>query len=291
MSLRSLGYLMREGIHSALRNRALSVAALVSTVASLLVLAIVLLITSNLERQATSIESRRVMDVYLADRIAETDRLTLEKQLREIPGVTAVKHISKNDALAAFSADTGRYDLVEALGYNPLPASFRLELGPGVTGGPEMRAIAESAATHPGVEDVRYGGEWIERLDAALRSLRVADFIAAVLVGLAVVFAVSSTIRLTVLARRDMVEIMKDVGASDLTICMPFLTEGIVQSLLAALLTLGMLRLVTGVVSARLGVTIHFLTAWEAAAFAGFAILLGFAGALWSTGSMLKRTG
>ena len=98
MSLRSLGYLMREGIHSALRNRALSVAALVSTVASLLVLAIVLLITSNLERQASSIESRRVMDVYLADRITETDRLTLEKKLREIPGITRVTHVSKNDA-------------------------------------------------------------------------------------------------------------------------------------------------------------------------------------------------
>jgi cell division transport system permease protein len=282
---------MREGIHSALRNRGLSAAALVSTVASLLVLAIVLLITSNLERQAASIESRRVMDVYLADRITETDRLTLEKKLQEIPGVASVKHVSKKDALAAFTADTGRYDLVEALGYNPLPASFRLELGPGEASGPEMRAIAESAATHPGVEDVRYGGEWIERLDAALRSLRVADLIAAVLVGLAVVFAVSSTIRLTVLARRDMVEIMKDVGASDATICMPFLTEGIAQSLLAALLTLGTLRLVTAILSARLGITIHFLTAWEAAAFAGFAIVLGFAGALWSTGSLLKRTG
>src|SRR5688572_3118146 len=122
MSLRSLGYLMREGMQSSLRNRALSAAALVSTVASLLVLAIVLLITSNLERQASSIESRRVMDVYLADRIPETDRLTLEKKLREIPGITRVTHVSKNDALAAFSADTGRYDLVEALGYNPLPA-------------------------------------------------------------------------------------------------------------------------------------------------------------------------
>ena len=85
-------------------------------------------------------------------------------------------------------------------------------------------------------------------MDAALRNLRMADLIAAVLVGLAVVFAVSSTIRLTVLARRDMVEIMKDVGANDATIpCMPFLTEGIAQSLLAALFTLSMLRLVTAV--------------------------------------------
>ena len=251
-----------RGIHSALRNRALSVAALVSTVASLLVLAIVLLITSNLERQASSIESRRswMSTSRTASRrpIASPSRRTCE-----IPGVTSVTHISKDEALAAFSADTGRYDLVEALGYNPLPASFRLELSPGATGGPQMRAIAESAANHPGVEDVRYGGEWIERLDAALRNLRMADLIAAVLVGLAVVFAVSSTIRLTVLARRDMVEIMKDVGANDATICMPFLTEGIAQSLLAALFTLGMLRLVTAVLSARLGITIHFLTAWE----------------------------
>jgi cell division transport system permease protein len=281
---------MREGIHSALRNRGLSAAALVSTVASLLVLAIVLLITSNLEQQAASLENRRVLDVYLADQITEPDRMKLELALRELPGVARVTYSSKAAALEAFSVDTGRYDLVEALGYNPLPASFRIELTPGMATGSRMKAIAEAAVKYAGVEDVRYGGEWIERLDSALRSLRFADLVVAILVGLAVAFAVSSTISLTVVARREMVEIMRDVGATDSAIATPFLAEGIAQSLVAALLTLGALKLVTWILAYRLGIEIHFLGSDKMAGFITFAVVLGFIGALWSVGSILRRT-
>jgi cell division transport system permease protein len=290
VSWRSVAYLVREGLQTAGRNPALSVAALISTVASLLVLAIVLLITSNLERQAEAIESRRVLDVYLADQIAENDRLALELALRELSGVARVTYVSKAAALEAFSVDTGRYDLVEALGYNPLPASFRIELAPGMATGERMKAIAEEAVRHPGVEDVRYGGEWIERLDAALRSLRFADLVVAALVGLAVAFAVNSTIRLTVLARREMVEIMRDVGATDAAIATPFLAEGIAQSLVAALVTLGTLKLVTLILATRLGIAIHFLAPREVGAFIAFAVGIGFLGALWSVGSLLRRT-
>ena len=150
--------------------------------------------------------------------------------------------------------------------------------------------MAEEAARHPGVEDVRYGGEWIERLDSALRSLRFADLLVAILVGLAVAFAVNSTIRLTVLARREMVEVMRDVGATDAAIATPFLTEGIAQSLVAALVTLGVLRVLILILAQRLGITITFLDWTEVAVFIGFAGVLGCLGALWSIGSLLKRT-
>jgi len=290
VSWRSLIYLIREGLQTAGRNPALSVAALISTAASLLVLAIVLLITSNLERQAAALENRRVLDVYLADKITEGDRLQLELVLREMGDVSRVTYISKAEALAAFSVDTGRYDLVEALGYNPLPASFRIEMAPGKATGIRMKSVAEEAARHPGVEDVRYGGEWIERLDSALRSLRFADLLVAILVGLAVAFAVNSTIRLTVLARREMVEVMRDVGATDAAIATPFLTEGIAQSLVAALVTLGVLRVLILILAQRLGITITFLDWTEVAVFIGFAGVLGCLGALWSIGSLLKRT-
>ena len=137
---------------------------------------------------------------------------------------------------------------------------------------------------------MRYGGEWIERLDSALKSLRFADLLVAVLVGLAVAFAVNSTIRLTVLARREMVEVMRDVGATDAAIATPFLTEGIAQSLVAALLTLGVLKILTLILAQRMGITIAFLDWPEVAVFVGFATVLGFLGALWSIGSLLKRT-
>jgi cell division transport system permease protein len=248
-------------------------------------------LTSHLERQATAVESRRVIDVYLADRTAPAVRAALERGLAAIEGVAGVRYVSKEEALASFRATISRGDLVDALGYNPLPASFRLELAEGARTAPRMRAIAAAATRLAGVEDVRYGGEWVERLDATLVTLRLVDLVAAALVGLAVAFAVGSTIRLTVLARSEMIEIMKAVGAGDAHIRTPFLVEGLTQSLAAALLSLGATRLAAAAVGPRLGGGgIAFLGPWEIAGFLGFAAVAGLAGAFGDLGAALRRT-
>jgi cell division transport system permease protein len=291
MSPRGFLYLAREGIYSARRHPALTIAAILSISASLLVLAITLLITSNIERSARSLDNRRVIDVYLTERISATNRAAIESALRGTAGVAEVRYISKDDALAAFRADVGRYDLVEALGYNPLPASFRLELAPGAATAARMREIADDVSALQGVEDVRFGGEWIQRLDTALLTLRLAEIVTAILVGLAVAFAVNSTIRLTVLARREMIEIMSAVGATNTYIRMPFLVEGVAQALVAAFGTLLVLKIVIVNFSARfLNAQVHFLDGQEIAGFLAFAGFLGLLGALWSLGDVLRRS-
>lgn len=291
MNPRSFLYLAREGLASATRYPSLTLAAIVSIAASLLVLGIVLVFTSNVERHARSTETRRVIDVFLADDLTTAARSEIDNRLPAIEGVARVRYVSKEEALATFHADVGRHDLVEALGYNPLPASFRLELAEGAASAARMQAIAEEVARLPGVEDVRFGGDWIERLDAALFTLRIADLVAALLVGLAVAFAVNSTIRLTALARREMIEIMAVVGATDGFIRTPFLVEGIAQSLIGATATLAVLRLAVELLGTRLGGhAVRFLNPWEIAGFLAFAALLGIVGALWSVGSILRRS-
>jgi cell division transport system permease protein len=291
MSPRAFLYLAREGLSSARRHPALTIAAIVSISASLLVFAITLLITSNIERSARSLDSRRVIDVYLAEDTDEGQRAEIESGLRAISGVSGIRFVSKEEALEAFRADIGRYDLVEALGFNPLPASFRLELAPGVATAIRMKEIASAAAEIASVEDVRFGGDWIARLDAALLTLRLAELATAILVGLAVAFAVHSTIRLTVLARREMIEIMSVVGATGAYIRMPFLVEGVAQALVAAGGTLLVLRLLVANFSTRLiGVEVHFLTASEVMGFFAFAVLLGMLGAMWSLGDVIRSS-
>jgi len=289
MTVRSFLYLAREGLRSATRHPTLALAAVMSIAASLLVLAITLLFTTNLERHATAIEGRRVIDVYIADGIKLGARAQLEHALNAIDGVARATYISKEEALAAYRRDAGRYDLIEALGYNPLPASYRLELAEHARSGAKMRAIAAAAERLEGADDVRYGGEWVERLDAALLTLRFVDLAAGVLVGLSVAFAVGSTIRLTMLARREMIDIMQAMGATDGYISAPFLVEGVAQSLLAAVAALGLLRLVIGALSSRIG-GLEFLGGWQLVGFLAFAVVLGLAGAVWSLGAVLRRS-
>ncbi|MGD8397025.1 MAG: ABC transporter permease, partial [Candidatus Eiseniibacteriota bacterium] len=270
--LSSISYLAREGLRSSVRYPGLTLAAVLSMSASLLVLGLFIVFTSNVERAAATVEERKLIDVYLVDGIDPAALAGLGQRLGAIDGVAGLRYISKQEALESFTADSGRYDLVEELGHNPLPASFRVELDEDSRASARMRAIAGELAAMPEVEDVRYGGEWVERLESVLFSLRVADLVMGLLVGLSASFVIGSTIRLAVLARQEMVEIMRVVGATDVYIRTPFVIEGIVQSLVAGALTLVVLRIIVGALSPRVG-GIEFLGPLGVLAFLAFAAL------------------
>jgi cell division transport system permease protein len=91
----------------------------------------------------------------------------------------------------------------------------------------------------PDVVDVEYGREWLDKLEEFGRGLRAAGASATVLVLGAAILVVANTIRLAVYARRDEIEIMKLVGASDGYVRLPFLLEGVLQGVAGALLALG----------------------------------------------------
>ena len=82
------------------------------------------------------------------------------------------------------------------------------------------------------VEDVRYGQEDIERVNALLGFARVAAAVLGSALCLATILIVSNTIRLTVYARRDEIEIMSLVGATDAFVRAPFVLEGAIQGVL-----------------------------------------------------------
>ena len=80
------------------------------------------------------------------------------------------------------------------------------------------------------MEDVRYGAEYVRRLDEFSSGLRAATVAAGALVALAIVLVLYNTLRLTVLARRHQVEVMLRLGASDRFIATPYLCEALLQT-------------------------------------------------------------
>ncbi len=285
--MRGAWYLLREGVRAFGRHPGLTLAAILCMAASLLMLGLFLVFTTNVERVASAIDQRRIVDVYLADGIPPETLPDLGQRLADLGGVEHVEYISKDAALERFGDDAGRQGLIEALGYNPLPASFRLGLAPDSRTSAAMRAVAEAAGDVEGVEDVRFGEQWVDRLESVLLTMKVADVVMGLLVGLSAIFVVASTLRLTVLARQEMIEIMRVVGATDETIRTPFLVEGVGQSLVAGLLTLGVLRLIVGIVSHWVA-GVEFLSAPGASLFLAFAAALGVLGSWISLRSALE---
>lgn len=93
----------------------------------------------------------------------------------------------------------------------------------------------------PGVEDLQYGSDWLERFSAFMVLLKILGWSLGGLLLLATIFVISNTIRLNIFARREEIEIMRSVGATGMFIRAPFYIEGILQGLLGAVFALAML--------------------------------------------------
>jgi cell division transport system permease protein len=168
-------------------------------------------------------------------------------------------------------------DALDGLPGNPLPAMLEITPPPRA----DVRALAQRVSGLPGVREVDYGREWFERLEALGRALRQFGTAALVIVGFAAVFVVANTIRLAVYARRDEIEVMKLVGATDGYVRVPFLIEGALQGLCGALLASAALVAVQRVVLPRAAAAFAFAAGVAAPHFtpASLALLAG-AGAL-----------
>ena len=137
-------------------------------------------------------------------------------------------------------------DLTGYLDRNPLPASLEVSL----VDPREYQPVVDLLSSHEEVvEDVVEVQQLIQRLTSVTDVLRTGGFVVLVLVGFVVLFIIVNTIRLAVVARREEIEIMRLVGASDAFIRWPFIFEGAIVGLLGAALALGILALLAPPVS------------------------------------------
>jgi cell division transport system permease protein len=157
-----------------------------------------------------------------------------EQLLAEVQGWEEVKsafYVSKAEAWEEYKKLFAGQDELLEIDPTVLPASVRIEL--------VDIALHESVAfklrqQQQVVREVRTAAEEIEQLQSLRDVVRVLGIGAAVVLGLAAVVLIANTIRLAIYARRDEVEIMRLVGASNWFIRVPFLLEGMIEGLLGA---------------------------------------------------------
>ena len=119
------------------------------------------------------------------------------------------------------------------------------------------RELAGRLANVPGAADVDFGNAWLERLEQFVARARVAGLALLGVLAAATALLVSNTLRLAVFARREEIEIMKLVGATDGFVAAPFLVEGLAQGLLGAGLAVGALLAAHAALAPRLRAAIR----------------------------------
>lgn len=237
MGLNSLWYCLRQTFVSLNRNCWLGVASTAMIAVTLVILGTFLLVAVNAGHFMRSIESTVEINVFLED---GADVRDLRQRLDGLQGVEKYTFVSKEQALRELKKSFGeRSDLLAGFEgeNNPLPDSFRVKAQEAGL----VPALAHQISFFPGVNKVRYGEEYVERLVEVVRWVNVIALGAVILLAAAAVFLIVTTIRLSLVAREDEVGIMKYLGASNWFVRSPFVMEGMFVGLAGALIAVTVL--------------------------------------------------
>ncbi len=184
------------------------------------------------------------ISVYLAEDVDKNELEKIEQFLKDQPNVLSYRFVSKEEALRQFKQALGpQSKLLSALASNPLPASFEVQLKSANNKSNSLKALAMRLGKLTGVQEVQYSEAWITRFKDILEVVKIIGFIVGGLLALGALFIVTNTIKLTIYSRKEEIEILKLVGATDWFVKAPFIIEGMIQGVVSAVAALGVLHL------------------------------------------------
>lgn len=210
----------------------------------------------------------------------------LQKTIASIDGVRSNRFVPKDEALEELRRRLPPpASLLENLEENPLPDAFEVELEASPEGWARVEAIAGRIGAIPEVDAVEYGRKWVDLLRAVLQLVQAGGAAAIGLFALSAVAIVGATTRLVVYSRREEVEVLRLIGATEGFVRTPFYIGGILQGLAGAAVGLALLKLGLNALSEHLGAealglpSVRFLGWDEMGALAAGSALIGWLGA------------
>ena len=245
----SLLFFFGEAYRALRRNAAPSIAAIVTVAITVLLVGVLVPVLDASGSKTEDVREQIALRVFLVPQASEAEISSLEERIGAIEHVRTVEYISPTAALKSLEQDLDQKDLLSALNNkNPLPPSFNVQLDspdnlesvqgalspPNAAGRPQPISTAiDEIATADSTEQIR-------EVTGAVKILLA---VIAVLLGIASLFLVGNTIRLSIYARRREVEVMQLVGATNWFIRWPFVIEGFVVGMVGAAIAVGILFL------------------------------------------------
>ena len=234
-----VGFLVGEALRDLRRAGRVAVSAILLITLSLGAVGAFLLLSDNLGHAVSAWRQQVRFVVYLKQEPAPAAVTSLVRRVETLPGVGAVRYVSRGEALDTVRKLLGKdAGAAEHLSGNPLPAS--LEVTPSRQGATSdgARRLVEQLGALPEADDVAGGVEGVDRLARFQRLVTLVGLGFGAVLAVAAILTVTTATTLVLHARRSETEIMRLVGAPEFTIRMPLLLQGLVQGVLGALLAL-----------------------------------------------------
>jgi cell division transport system permease protein len=234
--------------------------------------------------------------VYLKSDTPETNTSELIRKIQLMEGIRNVRFISKNEAFQELKKQMKRQSsLFENLKENPLPDAFEIQLNASFQNQEKVEMLATRIESLPQVDEVEYGQRWLGQFTNFFNLFRFTGYAMGSLFFMATLLIVANTIRLVLYSRRDEVEIMRLVGATDSFIKAPFYIQGLIQGAFGGIIGLAVLFISFLLISLHMGqgispdlFTIRFLSPGALCEIIVVSIFVGWIGCYLSLKQFLK---
>lgn len=234
---RELINIIKDGFKGIARHFSMAFASIISILSVLLILSTVLIIVLSVNKVVGDTKEKiNEVKVFLLDGVDDAGIKEIEGKIKDIDGVKNVKFISKDEGLESMFEqwENKSYLLEEYKEDNPLPNAFKVN----VKDIEKINDVAANIKLIPGVEDVRFLSEEVVHLLKISKYMQIGGFGLIVALIFISIFLISNTIKLSISSRKKEIEIMKYVGATNSYITGPYVFEGILIGLIAAVLAI-----------------------------------------------------
>lgn len=236
MKYNVFSYLVGEGFRNVFKNKKSTGASLMIMCATMLIFGLFFIIGENIDHIMTNIEEAQGIQAFINNEATEEQIQAIGDQIKQLDGVNTVQYVSKEDALNQMKDKfKDRKYLLDGYAENNIfPASYVVTL----TDLTKSSQVQEAIMQIENIKKITSRDETISTLIGIANGVRIATGIILVLLIIISIFIISNTIKLTVHARRKEISIMKYVGATNGFIRWPFIVEGMIIGILAALISM-----------------------------------------------------
>ena len=233
-------YLVSEGLKNVWRHKMTTFTAVFSLFLALYFVGLLATAGENTRSILQYLRSKYKIEVFFKQNVDLKMAKKVSDSILEIKGIRSSTVINKDDAVRIFKDQFGE-DILGILGYNPLPISAVVNLKRNSEELLNVTPIVNGIKRMEGVEEVRYQGHLIKKIERTYsRFMKVFPWVAMVFITVAIL-VIYNTVKLSIYSRKELINSLKLIGATKFFIQMPFIFEGLIDGILATIISVPLL--------------------------------------------------
>ncbi len=237
-------YLIIEGIKNTLRHKITAFTAIFSLFISLYIIGVIIIAGDNTHKILQYLRSKYKIEVFFKENITNEEAIGLIHKIKKIKGIKNATIIEKADAVRIFNDQFGE-NIIDLLGYNPLPASTVINVDRNVRESIKIEPIIREIRAIKEVDEIRYQGNLINKIERNFTKLvnYFPYFSGSIIIIIGLI--IYSMIKISIYSRRETIKSLELIGATRMFIKLPFIFEGIFICFISVALVLPSLFITT----------------------------------------------